>query len=240
MLVVLPGLDGTGKRLGDFVAALGRDIDVRIVTYPPDRALGYADLESLVRAALPQDRTYVLLGESFAGPLAIRIAASPPPGLIGIILCSSFARYPLALGRLLSPLIARIPMKSLPRWLRAPLLWGSMRPGGAPAAAGRASAGVSAAVLRHRIEALLAVDARAAVTRIRLPMLLIRARRDWVVPDTACRQIMAVAADAREFEIDGPHLLLQRLPQRCAAPVLEFLRTAAGASATAHATVRQA
>jgi pimeloyl-ACP methyl ester carboxylesterase len=239
-LVVLPGLDGTGRRLSDFVAALGSDIDVRIVAYPPDRPLGYLDLESLVRLALPQDRPFVLLGESFGGPLAIRIGASPPPGLIGIVLCSSFARYPLALGRLLSPFIARIPMKSLPRWLRAPLLWGSMQASGAPAAAERASAGVSAVVLRHRIEALLAVDERAALRRIRLPMLLIRARRDRVVPDAACRQILALAAHARVLEIDGPHLLLQTLPQGCAAPVLEFMRAAAGATAAASAAVRQA
>src|SRR5689334_15820463 len=95
-LVVLPGLDGTATQLNDFVQALGSEFhEVTIVKYPRDQLLGYVELESLVRAALPVDRSFILLGESFSGPIALSIAASNPAGLAGIVLCASFAKAPI-------------------------------------------------------------------------------------------------------------------------------------------------
>jgi pimeloyl-[acyl-carrier protein] methyl ester esterase len=81
VLLLLPGIDGTGKFLGVFAQALRPSVEPMIVSYPSDRALGYDELEALVLAALPSDRGYILLGESFSGPLAVRIAARSPPGL---------------------------------------------------------------------------------------------------------------------------------------------------------------
>jgi pimeloyl-[acyl-carrier protein] methyl ester esterase len=51
-LVFLPGIDGRGLLFADFVAALAREVEPTIVAYPPDRALGYAELEGMVRASL--------------------------------------------------------------------------------------------------------------------------------------------------------------------------------------------
>lgn len=65
--VLLPGMDGTGKLFDAFVAALGADHQITVVSYPSDASLGYGELEAVARAALPVDRRYVLLAESF-GP----------------------------------------------------------------------------------------------------------------------------------------------------------------------------
>lgn len=165
-LVLLPGLDGTGKLFSDFVRVIGSEIDVQIVAYPTDEPLGYEELEARVRAALPRDRPFVLLGESFSGPIAIRIAANPTANLAGVILCGSFAKNPYPLFGWAQPLAAYFPVKSLPRWLRAPLMWGSMAPGRAPDRLTRAMAEVSEVVIRHRIAALLAVDESAAPTKM--------------------------------------------------------------------------
>ena len=72
-LVLLPGMDGTGDLFAAFLSAPGCDLDVKVVSYPTDVALGYADLEAFARAALPTDRPFVILGESFSGPIAISI-----------------------------------------------------------------------------------------------------------------------------------------------------------------------
>jgi hypothetical protein len=66
-VVILPGLDGTSALLAEFcesLSALG--VAARAVAYPPDRPLGYEQLEALVRAQLPCE-PHVLLGESFSG-----------------------------------------------------------------------------------------------------------------------------------------------------------------------------
>jgi pimeloyl-ACP methyl ester carboxylesterase len=224
--VLLPGLDGTGKLFSELVRALGSAIDAQIVSYPVDRPLGYAELEALVRAALPAQRRCVVLGESFSGPIAIQIAADPPAGLAGVILCGTFAKNPYPLLGWARPLAAWFPLKSLPRWLRAPLMWGSLAAQRAPTRLNRAMAGVSADVIRHRIAALLAVDASAALARVRLPLLVLQAGHDLVIPRSATRWILKTAPHAQLVEIDGPHLLLQTRPQQCAAVLLRFVRSA--------------
>src|ERR1700728_5055609 len=161
-LVLLPGLDGTGKLFSEFVKSLGSSVDSRIVAYPKDRALGYGELEALVLGALPRDRRFILLGESFSGPLAIRIAARSPAGLVALVLCATFAKNPFPWLGWARPLAAYLPLKSLPRWVRAPLMWGSADPQRAPAQMERAMAGVSPTVIRRRIAALLAADESAA------------------------------------------------------------------------------
>ena len=119
-VVILPGMDGTGIELTDFVAALAPELEAIVVTYPNDRPMDYAGHEAVARASLPIDRPFVLLGESYSGPIAISIAASAPPGLIGLVLCCSFARNPrpaLSWLRRLVPFVpTRVPA-AVPCWL---------------------------------------------------------------------------------------------------------------------------
>ena len=222
-LVLLPGLDGTGKLFSEIVKALEGRVDTRIIDYPKDVPLGYDELEVLVRAALPDDRPFVLLGESFSGPLAIRIAAHPPPGFSGLILCVTFARNPYPWAAWARPLAAHLPLKSFPRWLRAPLMWGSHDPNRAPSQKQRAMAGVSVEVVRQRIVALLAVDETDALRRVSKPVLVLRATRDRVVPKSATERIMREAPHAQRVDIDGPHLLLQTRSAECATAIEAFM-----------------
>ncbi len=224
-LVLLPGLDGTGKLFAQFVQALGSAVDTQIVNYPVDQRLGYDELEHAVRAALPANRPYVLLGESFSGPIAIRIGAEPPPGLLGIILCVTFAKNPYPLLAWARPLATRLPVKSLPRWVRAPFMWGAANPIRAPAKVDRATAAVDDAVLRHRIAALLAVDETAALARIKLPILVLRATGDHVIPNAATQHMLRTQPRAQLIEIDGPHLLMQTRADECRAAVTRFMQT---------------
>src|SRR6516162_3575503 len=93
-LVLLPGLDGTGLLFRGFLKTLDPAILTAVVSYPPDRDMDHAGLEAVVRASLPTQEPFVLLAESFSGPIAIAIAASRPAGLRGLILSCSFARNP--------------------------------------------------------------------------------------------------------------------------------------------------
>jgi pimeloyl-ACP methyl ester carboxylesterase len=167
---------------------------------------------------------YVILGESFSGPIAIRIAADPPAGLAGVILCVTFASNPYPLLAWARALVDFLPVKSLPRWVRAPFMWGAPETDRVPAQSDRATAAVDAAVLRHRIAALLAVDERAALARIELPILVLQATRDRVIPAAACRAMLRSQRRAQHARIDGPHLLLQTRAAECAEAVATFMR----------------
>ena len=223
-LVLLPGLDGTGKLFVEFLEALDLGSSAQVVSYPPDIPLGYDELEPLVRAALPTRGRFVILGESFSGPLAIRIAAHPPPALVGLILCVTFASNPYPHLAWARGLAALLPLKSLPRWLRAPLMWGSASPSKAPRQSERAMAGVDAAVIRRRIAALLSVDETAALAKISVPTLVLCATGDRVISKAASMRLMHGIRHAQRVDVDGPHLLLKTRPKECAAAVLNFIR----------------
>ena len=132
VLVLLPGLDGTGILFRQFVEAIGASVDTQTVAYPADQPLGYAELETLVREALPRDRPYVVLGESFSGPVAIRLAAKPPAGLVGLILCVTFAKNPYPLFGWVGPWAGSFPVAALPGWLRSGVHVGSCGDGAGP------------------------------------------------------------------------------------------------------------
>ena len=93
-LLLLPGLDGTGVLFRPLLKSLPDWLEPVVIPYPTQQVLGYDDLLSTIRQALPLDEPFLLLGESFGGPLALRLAASKPPGLKGVILCGSFVTCP--------------------------------------------------------------------------------------------------------------------------------------------------
>jgi pimeloyl-[acyl-carrier protein] methyl ester esterase len=224
-LVLLPGLDGTGMLFERFVEALKPSVKTQVLTYPVDRPLAYAELEVLVRSALPTDRRFVVLGESFSGPIAIRIAADPPTGLVGVVLCVTFASNPYPFLAWAGPLAAGLPVKGLPLWIRAPFMWGAWAADHPLPEVERATAAVSEAVLRHRIAAVLAVDETGALAQVRLPTLILRASDDHVVPRSAGEQMRRSLTAAQLVEVEGPHLLLQTRPVECAAVVTRFLES---------------
>jgi pimeloyl-ACP methyl ester carboxylesterase len=224
-LVLLPGLDGTGKLFTEFVKVLGSRVSTIVVSYPLDQPLGYDELERLVLSALPQHRPIVVLGESFSGPIAIRIAARGLANFRGLILCGTFAKNPFPWAGWARGLASHLPVKSLPRWVRAPLMWGSASPGRAPTQMERAMSGVSASVIRYRIAALLSVDERPSLRQVHAPILVLRARRDRVISKAATRWITKTVTSAQLVEVDGPHLLLQTRPEESASAIVTFMST---------------
>ncbi len=221
-LVLLPGLDGTGDLFAPFVQVLGAQ-DTQVVRYPGDRAMNYDEHEALVRAQLPTNEEFVLLAESFSGPIAISIAARPPPGLKGLILCVTFVSNPIRGLGFLSALARRIPLPMLPTAVAQHWLFprrGTPELRRAHAAAIRQ---VRARAVSARVAAVLAVDRRAALADIRLPMLYMRANQDRVIPRAAGLAILNLRPDIRLAKFDGPHFLLQTEPAACAAVVLDFI-----------------
>ena len=226
-LIMLPGLDGSGRLFAPLMAALGSGIEARAIGYPSDRALGYAELVDLVRPQLPADRPYVLLGESFSGPVAIRLAAEHPRGLAGLVLCCTFVRNPCPwLGWLARPLLRFVPLALLPVAPACLALAG--RDSNAHWRAElKASLGTqSSAVLRARIRALLNVDVRKEAAAVDVPVLAMRATRDLVVRAAASRALLQSLPRATPVELDGPHLLLQVASRAAAAELVRFLAAA--------------
>ena len=92
-LVLLPGLDGTGKLFAPLLEALPSSIKIQTVTYDLNKEQSYSELIKYVKSTLPQEE-FVLLAESFSGPIAYQIALSQPKQLKALILVATFLENP--------------------------------------------------------------------------------------------------------------------------------------------------
>jgi pimeloyl-[acyl-carrier protein] methyl ester esterase len=224
-LVVLPGMDGTAMPRADFAAALGPGIEPRVISYPPDPALGYGELEALVRASLPADRPYILLGESFSGPIAISIAASRPPNLVGLVLCVTFARNPLPVVGSMPWLLPLTPFGLAPMRVISALLLGRFATTPLIKALRVTFDEVSTQTFKARLGAVARADMRPALTNVHVPVLYLRATEDRLVPRHCADGIARLATQTRIVDIEAPHTLLQVAPAAAAAAVKAFVAT---------------
>lgn len=223
-IVLLPGMDGSGLLFSDFISSLPPDTKTVVVAYPPDRALGYSELEALVRAALPKNSPFFLVGESFSGPIAITIAASRPNGLCGLVLVCSFARSPIAIPSWLRSLVSLIPVWLIPTRIAAAILLGQFASSAICDRLSSAVARVKPIVWRSRLKAVLSSDVAGHLREISVPALYLRAKYDRVVPRSASELIARYVPRLKVIEIDGPHFMLQAKPAESAVQLLAFVR----------------
>ncbi len=225
-LVLLPGLDGTGRLFAPLLAELPHHWRTQVLSYPVDPQLGYDALTARVARALPADGSIVLLGESFSGPIAIALAAQLGERLQALILCCSFASNPRPALSPFAPLVACLPSPAqLPASLNARILLGTRPSSETRGLLMQALADLPATVVRARLRMVLKVDASAALARVRSPVLYLQAEQDWLVPQEAARVIVRNCPHAVVMRIAGPHGLLQTAPVPCAAAMTSFLMT---------------
>lgn len=222
--LLLPGIDGSGRLYEPLLAARPRAFRPEVVSYPPDVPLGYDELTALVRARLPRGR-FVLVAESFSGPIAVRLAAERPRGLAGLVLAATFLHAPL--NPLLHPIrglvgarFFALPMPAaVVRWFMA----GPDAPAPLVVEVQRAVAAVTPEVMAHRAAAALGVDVREALARVDAPLLVVAPTRDRLIRGDVADEILALRPDAEVALVEAPHMVLQRCPHASLARIEEFL-----------------
>ena len=226
VLVLLPGMDGSGDLFEEFAGSLREaapGLSILVVRYPPDRPMGYAELVAYARSQLPAGQPYVVLGESFSGPVGIMLAAANPPGLAGLILCCTFARNPAPGLRLLRPILGWLPTKYVPPALLRFYLMG--REAGAPLQARLETAlsRLGPGVLAARMAAVLDIDATSQLAQVRVPALYLRATLDRLIAPGIAQGLRDILQSLQISDFSAPHLLLQTRPREAAARVLKFI-----------------
>lgn len=224
-IVLLPGMDGTGTLFEPFVAELGQQFKVQIVRYPTTGALGYQELEEQARNSLPTSGRFVILGESFSGPIAVSLAASRPAGLVGLILCATFISNPRPLFGPLRLLAGALPVKLAPLAVLSTALLGRFATPQLRSALAAAMAQVSGEALRARLRAVLSIEVSAKLEGVGVPLLYLLAKHDQVVPVSALKRIARVFPAIQVVPVNAPHFLLQAAPREAAAAVTKFLQS---------------
>lgn len=223
ILVLLPGLDGTGVLMRPLLAALPAEPAPVVVAYPSDEILGYDALLERVLAALPRGRPFVLVGESYGGPLALRAAAMRPPGLAGLVLCATFVRNPHPwLPRWTKHAVTPGLLGLFPKMSQAKMLLGGYSTPELRALSAEALARVRPEVLAARVRDVLAVDVAAELASCPVPVLYLRGTKDGVVPRWNARAIRRIRPSVEVVDLPAPHLVLQTQATAAAAAITRF------------------
>ena len=224
-LVLLPGLEGSGKLFADFVAELPPEIHPIVAPYPPGKFLPYSELVSWLAGIVPGDRPYALLGESYGSSLAVQFAATHPPNLKAVILTAGFISNPVRRFGPLPWLLSRTSVFRIPPpdLLLEYFVIGFGAPEKLKTAVRMAARSEDGAVLARRARAVIECDARKDLQQIRVPLLYLQAARDRLVSRDSLEEIKRLHPDTVAVSIPTAHLLLQRQPRLAARTIAAFL-----------------
>ncbi|NQD35457.1 hypothetical protein HPT27_00380 [Permianibacter sp. IMCC34836] len=217
ILVLLPGLDGSGQLFTPLLTALGDDFDCRVLALPTDGEQTPITLAQRLLQQLPTQR-FVLLAESFSGAIAAEIATMQPANLAGLILVATFLQTP-------RPWLLQMPKPVV--WLG----WRLHRPLVAlwwPFCGYRSDVSTRDRVLAslrilpwstlwQRLQAIRTLPARPF--NILCPAISIHAQADRLIPASARAQLDCVASSR---SMRGPHFLLQSEPVAAATLIRDW------------------
>jgi pimeloyl-[acyl-carrier protein] methyl ester esterase len=222
-LVLLPGLDGTGIFFGPLLRHLPSWVNPVVIVYPTTGINDYKDLLPIVMSEVAALKSFVILGLSFGGPLALMVAAQCPSQVSGVILCGSFVTPPRP-GLVPFRFALSAPIIAVVRAIRRTSLLIS---GYATTEFRRAKAitwkRVNSRVLASRSRSALSVDVRPQLSECRARLMYIVSTRDEVVSRASLNEVLAIAPQTQVAEVEGPHFALFTNPVQSAACIVNFL-----------------
>ncbi len=226
--MLLPGLDGSGRLLEPLASELSGVTACRVTALPAHLA-DYSELERWLVCELERAGPCVLLGESFSGPLVLRVARQRPDLVRGLVLVATFSRRPRRVPAGIAPLayvLRHLPLRPGLRWVFDHGLAASLRDRLEPAILG-----LPARTLVNRLRSVLRLrdDAEGAPAP---PTLVLVATRDRVVPPKAQHGLASSVPGARVVEVAGPHLIAECRTTECAGAIVEFLASLPSAPKT--------
>ena len=224
--ILLPGIDGTGKMYGPLMECLPDWIAPQVMNYPTQRVISYAELTEDILQRLPVTGEFILIAESFAGPLALMLRARIPQRVRALVLACTFLTNPR-------------PWLSIPaKWLMTDWML-SMEPSKLMAKvfvtgfeisdtmldkAITIHKEVAPTVTRHRLYDVFNVDVRELYQKCPVPMLHLYGEHDHLILKKSAREFQRLRPDIPSISIDGPHYLYQMRPQQCSEHISAFLQ----------------
>jgi pimeloyl-ACP methyl ester carboxylesterase len=219
--LLLPGMDGTGGLFARLRPLLDPALGARVVSFPPDRPLGYEQL--LAELDIPSG-PLAIVAESFSGPLGILLASRYADRVRGLVLVATFVRAPSKLAARLGASLGaslfrvRVPDLAL-RWA----LLGMDAEDAEVSDVRAAIESVDETVLALRLREVTTVDVTREFASTSVPTLYLGGGRDRLVGVKVLDQLRVLRPDMQSRVLDAPHLVLQRAPVEAARLIHEFL-----------------
>lgn len=222
-LVLLPGLNGTIGLFDPLLAVATDDYELMVIGYPTHEVKSYAELTDYVLEKISAiEGKFVVVGESFSGPIAVFLAANNIRGLSGIILVATFIRPPYFSFFNYLPWTLIFKLAQPVYWLRINI--SSSNKASILKAASIELQKVKPRVLAGRVKAALTVDASGALEKVQIPVAYFRADYDVLVPAWNVKKILAVKPDVNVVRFNSQHFLLQSVPREAWNAIDKFIK----------------
>jgi len=224
-LVLLPGLDGTGKLFKPFIEQFDNPNDITVIPYPTDTHIPSDALLDYIVPLLPADKPLVVLGESYSGPVAIRLATRPDLNILGLVLVATFAKYPASFFGLASrflplSLLFRMPV---PDVVIRRYCFGEHTNEKLVRKLLEAIKDNRPDVLAKRAHEGAVLDVTPLLPDITIPCLYLSATGDRLVPKGALKVLQTGISSIEVAEIKGPHFILQTQSKTCFDRITRFM-----------------
>lgn len=222
-IVLLPGLHGTHHLFEPLLQHCPPEFEPLVISHPGDRELSYEELAAEVRSKITGHSPMILLGESYSGPLALRLASERPEGLVAVVLVGTFVLPP-------GPRWARyLPWKLIfrmrvPIYVLRALVGGSHGNAAMMAKTSAILKTVSTGVLATRLRSTLTVDARPWLAACPVPILYLAGAKDYVVRRHCLKAIQRHRPDVVSRTLPTSHFILQLAPADAWKAITEFLQ----------------
>lgn len=223
-LVLLPAFDGTGRMFQPLIKALGDRFEAMPLAYPESGPQDYPSLSDYVRQQIPSGENYILLGESFAGPIVYQVACRDSEHCVAAVFVATYLTNPSpgilsVLTRLPSSLVSKF--VSSPTVVRALTL--SHR-AASPVAGSIAEnfASVDKDAIKQRLKTIGSINERPAET-LEAPAFYIQASDDRLVLPKKLPDFKALCRSLTIDSVEGGHFVLQENPQASARILLARL-----------------
>ncbi len=222
-LILLPAFDGTGLLFNAFVNELDKAFETTVISYPRSGPQDYDTLTDTIRKQLPEGEDYIVLGESFAGPIVYQVAIRDREKCKGAIFVATYLTNP-------NPLVLKI-LTAMPPFLisffvaRPFVVKAASLSRGADDEVAKAIAtnfrSVSPNAIRQRLKAIANLDP-APNQELTIPCLCIQATKDRLVPENKLIDIKRVCPFLDVRKVEGGHFILQEAPKDAADFVRAF------------------
>jgi len=233
-LILLPGLDGSGRLFEPLLSALPPTLSASVVRYPAEQSLSPRVIFPCIREVIPWDRPYVLVAESLAASLALQFAEEQQQNIRAVVLCASFVSNPVPAhsgvgafqwaASLMGEDKFWLEKEPSPALVRKHLT-GEDSPPALVDQAVEVLRSFRPDVLSSRVQSIFNADARRELRDCEKPLLYLQASEDQFVRPGALDEIRGIKPSVKIAVVKGPHLLLQRNPRGAIDAIRAFLNT---------------
>jgi surfactin synthase thioesterase subunit len=224
-LVLLPAFDGTGLMFDPFIRELKNRFETMVISYPVSGPQDYPTLAQYIRRQIPANEQYILLGESFAGPLVYEIALADTKNCRAAVFVATYLTNPSPLFlKVLSALPARVISWFVSNRLVVRLLTLShLATSGVAKAIAENFATVEATAVKQRLKSIGSLPANPQ-SAVKLPCFYLQAGKDRLVPARKLSDFRRLCSALEVRQVEGGHFILQENPGACAVDIASMLK----------------